>query len=306
MDNKQRQIGGIQTQLQQENLVFNNVIYTLECLEYVANAERNVRALPQTVTESSLGFSNNHQSTTDWESCLNQMLLQCTTLHYTSIYDDEEVFNIAVEAFLKDILEWYAGRELLDFYDVIDACIIPITAALRATGELEMGSNITELFEKYVYKFPNKERTKEEGYNEVKAGVEAWILGQHYAAKPKEQPRELITTHERGTATDGYKRIITALTVLFDNSEPAKTFCRVVNRYLPNVAQQYPDINEGEIEKLYQRKTQGLQVESESAYVSKVDADIYPLLYKAVKDVLEKNNVEFSEINIAINIMIKK
>lgn len=306
MDNKQRQIGGIQTQLQSENRVFDITIIALERLEQLLNAERNAQSLKQTAIGSERDM---HPEGRDRESYFLEPALQCNNLYMAARYDDPEVFDIAAESFLKDLLEWYAGRELLDYYDEVDACVIPIIAAITrssdALASLGCGT-VFDVFQKYVMTTPIDKKSSDDGYEQTREGVTAWILGQHYAGKPMDLPEGFILPHKRGNVLDGYKRIITAMTIMFDNIAPAKVFYQIIKRHLPEVSQQYPDINEAEIEKLYLRKSQGFPIESKNSNISEINADIYPLLDKAVKDVLAKNNMDFSEINIAINITIKK
>ena len=309
MDNKQRQIGGIQAQLQSENRVFDITIIALERLEQFLNTERKVQTLAQTATGSSRDMHDDSQNAPERESYFLEPALQCNNLYMAARYDDPEVFDIAAESFLKDLLEWYAGRELLDYYDEVDACVIPIIAAITrssdALASLGCGS-VFDVFQKYVMTTPIMKVSSEDGYEQTREGVTAWILGQHYAGKPMDLPEGFIVPHKRGNVLDGYKRLITAMTIMFDNIAPAKVFYQIIKRHLPEVSQQYPDINEAEIEKLYLRKSQGFPVEPKNSNISEISADIYPLLDKAVKDVLAKNNMDFSEINIAINIAIKK
>jgi len=306
---KQRQIGPIQTQLQSENRVFDITIIALERLEKLLNDERKTQSLMQTALGSDRDMHNDSQNNRNRESYFLEPAFQCANLYMTAQYDNPEVFDIAAEAFLKDLLEWYAGRELLEYYDEVDACVVPIVVALTRSSNLikSLGcESILEVFQKYVDQISLEKKSSEDGYNQTKDGVEAWILGQHYASKPMELPEGYIISHKRGDVLDGYKRIISAMTIMFDDSLPAKIFYQIISQYLPKISQQYPNINEVEIEKLYQRKYQGFSNETKNVDITCVNADIYPLLENAVKNVLEKHNVDFSEINIALNISIKK
>ena len=168
------------------------------------------------------------------------------------------MFDTAVESFMKDLLEWYAGRELLDYYDEVDASVIPVIVALTYQS-----NNIAEIFQKYVYTIPTIEQSHEEKYQAIKTGVESWLLGKHLAEESLKQPvfdsdkDGYITPHVRGNAVDGYKRVISALTTMFDTSAPVKMFYKMVNKYLPHITKQISSINEESIDELYERKDIG-------------------------------------------------
>lgn len=309
MYNKQKQIGSIVAQLQSENRVFDNMIIALERLEGLLNAERNVQSLQQTAMDSERDIHDDSLGSRDRETYFLEPSLHCTTLYMTAGYEDPEVFSIASESFLKDLMEWYAGRELLEYYDEVDACVVPIVAALARSSEMMTAldcESVFDVYQKYVMEVSLEKKSSDDGYNQAKEGVEAWILGQHYAGKPMEFPEGYVLSHKRGDVQDGYKRIITALTVLFESSAPAKMFYKIINQHLPEVAQQYPDINEDGIDKLYQRKSQGFPEEEKRKLFPSVNSDIYPMLDRAVKDVLEKHGVDFSRVDITINITVNK
>ena len=117
-----------------------------------------------------------------------------------------------------------------------------------------------------------------------------------------------VTPHVRGTALDGYKRIIAALTTSFDTSAPVKMFYKMVNKYLPDITKQISNINEEAIDELYERKAQGFVTEikcsepkNETRAESHKDLDqLYPLLYEKVKEILDAHNIKYSEINIDV------
>lgn len=258
--NKKEQIGGIQTQLQSEDNNFHRTIIALERLERFLNSERERSAseLKLTAVGTDRDYHDDVKHVPTRDSYFMELALQCNTLYMTAHYDDSEVFRIAVESFMKDLLEWYAGRYLLDYYDEVDASVIPIIVAITYES-----NNVSEIFQKYVYTIPSVERTQEEKYIMVKEGVEAWLLGRHYAEvsannSPIQTGNEsYVTPHVRGTALDGYKRIIAALTTSFDTSAPVKMFYKMVNKYLPGITKQISDINEEAIDELYEKKAHG-------------------------------------------------
>jgi len=302
---KKEQIGGIQTQLQSEDNNFHRTIIALERLERFLNSERglNNSELKSTAIGTSRDFHDDAKNTPTRESYFMELSIQCSTLYIAAHYDDKEVFETAVEAFMKDLLEWYAGRELLDYYDEVDACVIPIMVALTYQS-----NNIDEIFQKYVYAIPTVEQSHEEKYQAIKTGVESWLLGKHLAEESLKQPQSLsnqegyITSHIRGNAVDGYKRVISALTTMFDTSAPSKMLYKMVDKYLPYIVQQFPSVNEETIDDLYEKKAKGFvpittenDVEESSAL-----SKIYPLLYNAVISILDEHSVKYSEINIEV------
>ena len=147
----------LQKQLQSEDNNFHRTIIALERLEIFLNEERKVSAqLQQTAIGTDRDRHNESKNLPSKESCLMELLLQCNTLCVTAGYDDKEIFNAAVEAFLHNLLEWYAGRQLLDYYDEVDASVVPLISALTYQ------SNVMDVFQEYVYRIPEREKTIEE------------------------------------------------------------------------------------------------------------------------------------------------
>lgn len=241
----------IQAMLQAEDDAFHRTLVSLERLE--AHLLPNDRVYPQ-LKQTAAGTPRDHHDNSSpiaHESMYYlELSLDCKGLYMCAHYDNPEVFKIAVEAFMKDLLEWYGGRSLLDFYDAVDTAIIPIMAAMSYKT-----NQIDDLFDKYVYDTPILTNdTTEEKYRAVNEGMLAWIEGQHIYEHESKEATELVTSHYRGTALDGYKRIIAALSYVCDNSAPLKMFVKMVNEYLPSVAAQLPSINEESIDQMYDRR----------------------------------------------------
>lgn len=302
---KKEQIGGIQTQLQSEDNIFHRTIIALERLERFLNIERGFSgdSLKHTAIGTSRDFHDDSKYVPTRDSYFMELSIQCSTLYVAAHYEDKEVFITAVEAFMKDLLEWYAGRELLDYYDEVDASVIPIMVALTYQS-----NNIDEIFQKYVYTTPTVEQSHEEKYQAIKTGVESWLLGKHLAEESLKQPLlqsnkdGYITSHIRGNAVDGYKRVISALTTMFDTSAPTKMLYKMVDKYLPYVVQQIPNVNEETIDDLYEKKAKGFAVSSIESDIEESSSlsGIYPLLYDAVKNILDEHSVKYSEISIEV------
>lgn len=236
-----------------EDDAFHRTIIALERLESFLNQVngRNANPLLQTATGSSRDHHRDDSASSE-EMCFLELSIDCSGLFLCSDYKDPEIFLISVEAFLFDLLQWYGGRSLLDFYDSVDAMIIPITAALSHTTK-----DIDALFEKYVYKTTGLEDDPiDEKENAVKEGMNSWIKAQDVINREIQNPSKypdsnLITSHKRGTAIEGYKRIIAALTNLFHESTPLKMFVKIINKYLPDIANQLPSLTEESVELMY-------------------------------------------------------
>lgn len=242
--------------LQMEDDAFHRNIIALERLELFLNSsnDKNVGHLQQTAVGTSRDLHDENAESTA-EMCYLELQLACKGLYMCASYKDPEMFKIAVEAFMKDLLEWYGGRNLLEYYDSVDAAIIPMMAALSRTSK-----EIDALFEKYVYKASDLANDSvEDKYDAVKSGMNAWLKAQHildhemksHTSVPENQ---LITSHFRGTALEGYKRLVAALTNLFSESAPLKIFVKMVSEYLPDVSSQLPSINLESIDKIYSHK----------------------------------------------------
>ncbi len=254
-NNKKKEQDVIQKTLQMEDDAFHRNIVALERLEAFLNHvnKRQVKLL-----QTAIGTDRDHHpddmDSTE-EMCYLELQLACKGLYMCASYPDAEVFNIAVEAFMKDLLEWYGGRSLLDYYDSVEAVVIPMMAALSHTSK-----EIDSLFETYVYIASElSQATVEEKYDAMKTGVNAWLKAQHILEHEVKSQNvsmedELITSHHRGTAIDGYKRIIAALTNLFEDSAPLKIFVKMVKQYLPQIANQLPSITEEAIDQMYEQK----------------------------------------------------
>lgn len=246
----------IQAMLQAEDDAFHRTLVSLERLE--SHLLPNGQVYPQ-LKHTAAGTSRDHHDNSmpvAHESMYYlELSLDCKALYMCAHYDNPEVFKIAVEAFMKDLLEWYGGRNLLDFYDAVDTAIIPLMVAVSYKS-----NQIDDLFDKYVYETPIiANDTTEEKYQAVNEGLNAWLRGGHIYehetqnANPNPEA-DLTTSHYRGSALDGYKRIVAALSYVCDTSAPLKMFVKMVNEYLPDVASQLPGINEDAIDQMYDQR----------------------------------------------------
>ena len=291
----------LQEVLQDENDVFDILIIALEKLEAALLQEKDL-VLNKTAMGSERDLSNVIRSL---DGSFKQVKLQCVALNNCSAYDDKEVFNMAVKMFMKNLLEWYAGRAELNFFDEVDEAVIPVLEALVDSDPDKILSD----FGTYVYKPSNDyEDTLDEKYNKVKSGFDAWIKAQHYFGQiqSQEQPveKKQIFSHKRGEAVDGYIRVMKALTTMNSTSAPAKLLLQMVKEYLPEIVSAVPHINEEFIDDYFEKKAQ-IAEEDSSAAAQSIDLNkdidqLYPLLYEKIKEILDAHNIKYSEVKIEV------
>lgn len=285
---KQKQIGGIQEQFQAEDNIFHRTIVALERLENFLNEEHGAKKLVQTAVGTTRDRHDDTKNIPTRDSYFMELLLQCNALPITTVYDDNEVSKLAKELFIKDLFQWYAGRFLLDYYDEIDACIIPIMYALTSNKD-----EIINSYQKYIYKIPILEQSNEEKYNMIKRGMEALILGKATVAEDVLETKSgYITNHFRGEAIDGYKRVITALTTLVDDKKEIELIYDTVKEYLPCIIKQTPNINKTTIEVAYSLRSELLKKEIDNTLFNNK-------LHDKTKSI-EKNGVAYKQL-ICIN-----
>lgn len=248
-------IKDIKILLKSEDMALDRVICTLEKIEDILILQRNYKGEPMmhTVVGSYRELHDDSKNSPTSERFLMELLLQCCCLDCVTDYDEVYVFNTAVSVFMKDILEWYAGRELLEYYDEVDASVIPIMLVLRHQTSM---SQLREIFQKYIHSIPTIEQLRDEKFQIIKTEVEEWIY-RRWTRMPTLFPsikEDFITSHRRGNAVAGYKRVLSALIILFDTSTPAKMLYSMVNHYLPQVAQHVSHFNEEAIERAYEMR----------------------------------------------------
>ena len=286
----------LQEVLQDENDVFDILIIALEKLESVLLQEKDI-VLNKTAMGSDRDLSNVIRSL---DGSFKQVKLQCVALNNCSSYDDKEIFKAAAKMFMQNLLEWYAGRAELNFFDEVDATVIPILEALVDSDPDKILSD----FGTYVYKPSNdSEETFDEKYHKVKSGFDAWIKAQHYFGQiqSQEQPveKQQIFSHKRGEAVDGYIRVMKALTTMNTTSAPAKLLLQMVNEYLPEIVGAVPHINEEFIDDYFEKKSPN----DESNLLSEAQYDkhtILPKLKGAVETILKEYNIEYDEIIVEV------
>ena len=247
--------------VQDENDVFDIAIIALERLEALLLAQRGYN---DSLMSTAMGSERDlHQKQRSIHATFKELLLQCQALNNCSAYDEKEIFNIAAELFMGNLMEWYAGRKNLEFFDEVDSAVIPLLFSLIDSDP----QKITEIFNDCVYDTTVKEEESlDEKHTKVKRGFDAWIKAQEYFAELQAKKIELnqkavIISHKRGEAVDGYIRIIKALTSTQAKSAPVKLVYRLVAQYLPDLIESVPHLNEEFIERYYEKESQNLLVE---------------------------------------------
>lgn len=256
----------VQKLLQDENEVFDITIIALERLEALLIAEKG-KILDCDLISTAMGTERDlHSQQRSIKGAFEELNLQCAALKFESSYDEKEVFDMAVQLFMKNLFEWYAGRERLGFFDEVDSAVIPILYSL-INKDL---SDVKSVFEKFVYKAPvDDNQSLNEKSESTRAGVEAWILAQERLKKMQKEidtdvnddNAELIFSHKRGDVVNGYIHIMKALTAMYYVSAPAKLVYNVVAKYLPEVVDSAPHINESYIDEFFDKKLQNSTIE---------------------------------------------
>lgn len=240
--------------------VFHRTIIALERLEvFLMLINGNKSNLAQTAVKTSRDLHDDEQNPPSRESFMAEVQLQASSLFFQTEFDEKEVFAKTVEYFLKDLLEWYGGRTQDIPYDEVEKFFIPIMVSLNRQATTVV--DIMQAVSNYVGEIKSIESlTIEEKEKAVMDGFKAFMLADH---KTKEENKEfeesgqdvVFTSHKRGEAVDGYKRLYLAFTDIYDTPNPAKLLVNAVSNYLPEVAQICPDITQDAIDAKFAKTT---------------------------------------------------
>ena len=321
----------IQKELQLLDDVFHRTINALERLEMLLEDE-NRKSLVQTSAGDKRDFHASHDNRSS-SAYYDELAEKCNVLFKAAQIDDVEVFKSAAEVFVKDTLEWYAGRESLG-YNAVDAAFVPIFVAI--TRQAKKTRDVDNMFDEYVYKLQELEMSIDEKYEAIKDMTDAIIIARHKIEEGKIQEArdsegiDIFTSHKRGDAVDGFKRLFSFSTTKFEATFPAKLLVRTVREFAPDIASQFDCIDEETIEQIFEKriaegtdnvqKVEERNVELESKRgdvpfeiagekdVEKISKnqetyqidDIYPQLLDAVKGILDKNGITYQDVKINI------
>lgn len=229
--------------------VFHRMIIALERLEIYLECERRQGAVNNTLSSTAIHTDRDlHDDVSNpptRESFFGEVQLDCSALFFQTKFDDKEIFEKAVKYFLNDLLEWYGGRADSIPYNGVDAFILPIIMSL--SRQVTSVSEILEVTDKYVEHIPRiTEYNDEEKAIAIKVAIETLIQLMDNDKNKKEayEVETVFSVHKRGSAIDGYKRIISAMLNLFDEAMPSILVYRTVQNYLPEIATEVPTISE--------------------------------------------------------------
>lgn len=256
-----------QRTLQRMDNIYHCVLLGLERLELYLEYKRLNGGKPSLVSTAIHTKRDNYDYSND---CLDGVVVyQDLNTYLTSfgvatkrmqLEEFENYHNETVGFFLNDILQWYGGRDQQIPYNDVEAAIVPILLLLSHRCD---NSNVEKAFETYVAA-PWKNVVYSE---EIQKDGVFHAFKQYLVAVEKIKTEQLsevefvdgdfsFTSHQRGDAVDGYKRLFAALIELFDDVIPAKVLVHMVIQYCPNVANQCPYISEIIVEQLMIEKRQ--------------------------------------------------
>lgn len=249
----------IQRDLQLLDNIFHRTINALERLEMFLEDEKGT-----SLVQTSAGDKRDCHASQDNRSSnayYDELSLKCNALFQAAKFDDVEVFRSAAEVFIKDTLEWYAGRESLG-YNAVDAAFIPIFVAI--TRQAKKARDVDNMFEEYVNKSQKLELSIDEKYEATKDMVEAIIKAKYKIEEGKIQEArdsegiDIFTSHKRGDAVDGFKRLFSFSTTKFETTFPAKLLVRTVHEFAPDTASQFDNIDDETIEQIFEERIVGV------------------------------------------------
>ena len=250
--------------------VFHRTIIALERLETFLEIEKNgaaPKAFVQTAAKTNRDMHDDQQMPPERETLLAEVQLQCSALYFQTMFDDKQLFNKTMQYFLNDLLEWYGGRDEATEFNEVEMYSLPIFVSL--SRQINSVTDIMATVEKYVVKLRKmSDYSEEEKEKAVMDGFTAFMRAEHRVHEEMHEFEESgaevqLTAHRRGTALDGYKRLLVAMIRLYDETTPAKVLYKTVATYLPELAAQCPDINEERIDELMAHKNDTADVSEE-------------------------------------------
>ena len=242
----------IQVQLQGLDNVFHMMIIALERLEAFLMIRRSgggVSQLPTTAVKTDRDLHDDKKNPPTLSGVMKEVLLQCSALFFQTEFDDEELFTKSMKFFFVDLLEWYGGRGSDIPYDEVDRYILPICVAL--SRQVDSVAGIMQVCEMYVANMSRIEDLDDERKEKsVREGIESLIRGMEAVNHKKEMLLESgeevkLTTHKRGSAVEGFNRLMKAMISFYDTSTPAKKVRNMFTSYVEGL----PEFSDDEIEK---------------------------------------------------------
>lgn len=239
MEQKQQQL---QIRFKMLDDVFHRAIIALERLESFLAVEDNYQGkIPTTAILSDRDWHDDQRNPPTRKSFYGEMQLQCSTLFFQTNLASKEAFERAQKYFLKDLLEWYAGRMDKRPNDV-ERFFVPLVGSL--SREITSVPQIYELVRKYVcdIDLTMNSFTDEQKEKAITEGYLAWLRAQwKYNESLKSfmlSGEEVkLTEHKRGDAIDGYRHLKTTFAAIYDDKTPLALLDKLVSLYLPELKQ---------------------------------------------------------------------
>lgn len=246
----------IQKQLKLVDDVFHPLIIALERYESCLERKRTGKdsSLSQVAMHTEGDLSNYSPETMSNESFLHRQLrVECITLHNQTVFEEDSIAKISNRYFLEDLLEWYGGREDSISYNEIDAFGYPIICAICQV--VPTPGDIKTIIETYIKELPKIEPT----HKDIENALSRYLKAEHevherYNNRNAQTNDYIVRHHKRGSLKDGYERLFLSFIYLFNDDVPAKTLCRVVKDFLPELFDECASINEDMVDILIMQK----------------------------------------------------
>lgn len=233
--------------------VFHNMMIALERLESFLEIERRGRESVktiQTAVSTPRDLHDDQKNPPTRESILGEVQLQCSSLFFQTKFDDDNLFRSTMQFFMTDLLQWYGGRDKTIPFDEVEMYVLPIIMSL-SRYQIESVVDIMQVCDRYVVKLRRiEDYTDDEKEKAVEEGFSAFLKAQHHTGEQIQEFAEsgaevALTVHQRGTAVDGYIRLMQAMVSLYIETTPAKTVRQIFNAYVDGL----PDVTDEQIEK---------------------------------------------------------
>lgn len=246
----------IQEQLKLVDDVFHPLVIALERYEDYLERKRTGKgsALLQVATHTEGDNADYSPEAMSNESFLfRQLRVICITLHNQTVFDEGSIAKLSNRYFLEDLLEWYGGREDNIPYNEIDAFAYPIICSICQV--VPTPADIKAIIESYIKELPKIEPRKED----IEKALSTYLKAQHDIHEKYHHDKEnnnefVIRHHKRGNQKEGYERLFLSFIYLFKDDVPAKTLCRVIKDFLPELSEECSSINEDIVDALFKQK----------------------------------------------------
>lgn len=246
----------IQEQLKLVDDVFHPLVIALERYEAFLEKHRTgvESTLSQVATHTDGDVSDYSPETVNNGDFLHRQLrVECITLHNQTWFDEDSIAKVSNRYFLEDLLEWYGGREDNIPYNEIDAFGYPIICSICQI--VPTPAEIRTIIETYIKELPKIEPDQ----NDIEKALAYYIKAEHDVHEKMHQQKDnnsefIIRHHKRGSMKDGYERLFLAFISLFKDDVPAKTLCRAIRDFLPELSEECPSINESQVDELIKLK----------------------------------------------------